>query len=252
MPLTIADYSEFQGVVRPDGQQVVIVRAHNGWRPDNDFVANRAAAHAAGCAAVGLYQYLVAGRDAAQQAAELCDLIGTLAPNEWLICDLEEGQGDEQPRWQAWDLVVVARFGRPGWLYSGEAFAAAHDLHPDWDAAYQPGEPPQPHKLWQDTDAYPWPWGRSDASVYDGSLAQFLVDTGITTTPATSAGLNPPEVPEVLLIRDPQSGACYLTNGVAKTYIGDPADLAALTAKMGDPVELTAGFIASLQGAGPV
>ena len=251
MTLTIADYSEFQGVVRPNGQQVVIIRAHNGWRPDIDFVANRAAAHAAGCAAVGLYQYLLAGLDVGAQANELCDLVGTLAPNEWLICDLEEGQGDEQSRWQAWEDIVAGRFDRrPGWLYSGEAFAAAHNLHPDWEAAYGSVEPPQPHKLWQDTDVYPWPWGRADASVFDGNLAEFLVAAGITTTPPVPAGPNPPEV-EVLLVRDPVSGACYLTNGVNKTYIGTPADLSALQGRLGQPVELSAGLIEALAGAGP-
>lgn len=180
MSFELADFSEFQGVVHPNGQQAVILRAHNGWRADYDFAANRAAAHAAGCQAVGLYQYLPASVDAAAAAKALLTLIGTLEANEWLICDLEEGNGDEQPRWQAWDGVVIAATKRAPWLYSGAAFAQAHNLHPDWVAAYQNNEPLAPHKMWQNTDTYPWPWGKSDGSVFDGTLPEFLAATGIT------------------------------------------------------------------------
>lgn len=178
--LVIADYSQWQGVVHPPAGQVVIIRAHSGYGPDPDFAANRAAAHAAGCPVVGIYQYLAADRDPALQATELLQLIGRLADDEWLICDLEVGAGDQQPRWQAWFKVVVTATARRPWLYSGLAFAEAHDLDPDWVAAYGPVEPSIPHKLWQDSDTYPWPWGRSDASVFHGNLAQFLQAAGIT------------------------------------------------------------------------
>lgn len=172
--LVIADYSQWQGVVHPSSSQVVIIRAHNGYQPDPDFAANRAAAHAAGCPAVGLYQYLPANVDANTAAGELLSEVLPLAPNEWLICDLEEGQGDQQPRWQAWLAHARLATGRNAWLYSGLAFAEAHDLDPDWVAAYGPAEPTIPHKLWQYTDRYPWPWGPSDASVFHGALPQFL------------------------------------------------------------------------------
>lgn len=177
--LTIADYSEYQGEVHPPANQVVIIRAHNGYRADDYFLKNRADAHAAGCPAVGIYQYGVTDRDPAAQAVDLLRTIGRLAPNEWLICDLEEGAGDEQPRWIAWRNTILAATNRQPWLYSGLAFAAAHDLQPDWLAAYQPNEPTVPHRLWQSTDAYPWPWGKGDASVFDGTLPQFLASVGI-------------------------------------------------------------------------
>ena len=177
--ITIADYSEFQGDIHPPANQIVIIRADNGWRADNDFTVNRANAHAAGCPAVGLYQYLPATVDPAGAAQELLQLVGQLAANEWLICDLEEGAGDQQPRWIAWRNTVLAGTNRGPWLYSGLAFAAAHDLHPDWLAAYQPSEPSTPHKLWQNTDAHPWPWGKADGSVFDGTLPQFLAAIGI-------------------------------------------------------------------------
>lgn len=204
MPLVIADYSEWQGVVHPPAGQVVIIRAHNGLRADRDFAHNRALAHDAGCPAIGLYQYLVAGQDAAYQARLLILAIGSLAPNEWLICDIEEGQGDEQPRWQAWEQVVLSSTGRPGWLYSGLSFVAAHDLQaPDWVAAYGQGEPTVPHKLWQYTDRYPWPWGPGDASVYDGTLPQFLAQLGMPVDPADVVSAQPKPAPPVPAKEDP-------------------------------------------------
>lgn len=180
MSVVIADYSEFQGVVHPNNQQVVIIRAHNGWRADNDWAANRQAAHDAGCKAVGIYQYLPQSVDAATASNELCALVGTLASNEWLICDLEEGSGNEQPRWQAWDTAAKGHFNRLNWLYSGAAFSTAHDLHPDWVAAYQWSEPTGNFKLWQNTDNYPWPWSKGDASIFNGTIGQFLAEAGVT------------------------------------------------------------------------
>lgn len=177
--LVIADFSQWQGVVHPPAGQVVIIRAHNGYVADPDFVANRAAAHAAGCPAVGLYQYLPANLDAGSAAAFLVSTTRPLGINEWLICDLEEGQGDQQPRWQAWHDETASATGRRPWLYSGLAFAHAHDLDPDWVAAYGQTEPTMPHKLWQDTDRYPWPWGASDASIFHGTLPEFLAAAGI-------------------------------------------------------------------------
>lgn len=181
--LVIADYSQWQGVVKPPPGQIVIIRAHNGYVPDPDFAANRANAHAAGAPAVGLYQYLAADPAAGSvtaQAAELLQLVGQLAANEWLICDLETGQGNEFVLWWAWRGCVLLATKRVPWLYSGLAFAQVHDLDPDWVAAYGQAEPTIPHKLWQDTDTYPWPWGPSDASVFHGTLPEFLAAAGIT------------------------------------------------------------------------
>jgi GH25 family lysozyme M1 (1,4-beta-N-acetylmuramidase) len=81
--LTIPDVSEFQGnidwakLVR-GGYPAAVIRAHNGNRADHKFAANRTGAHAAGIQALGMYQYVVAGQDAATQAGELCDLVGAL------------------------------------------------------------------------------------------------------------------------------------------------------------------------------
>lgn len=215
--LIIADYSEFQSEVHPPADQIVIIRAHNGWRPDNYFLQNRADAHQAGCPAVGIYQYLPANVDPAAAASQLLQLIGKLAPDEWLICDLEEGAGNQQSRWQRWRAPILQATSRTPWLYSGLAFSAAHNLQPDWVAAYQPNEPGVPHKLWQDTDVYPWPWGKGDASVFDGNLPEFLASVGITVpepiTPAPPTPSQEDDMPDRLYaIQSQPSGKWHIFN----------------------------------------
>jgi hypothetical protein len=222
--ITIADYSEFQGEVHPSGNQVVIVRAHNGWRADAYFARNRADAQTAGCPAVGIYQYLAAGRDPAAQAVDLLRTIGRLSSNEWLICDLEEGAGDQQARWQQWRQTVMTATNRPPWLYSGQAFAAAHDLDPDWLANYRGSEPAAPaHRLWQNSDTYPWPWGKGDASVFDGSLPEFLAAAGIDLPPVTPAPKEP-DMPASHVLRDPTTGGLWVAmpDGGIANYDGAP------------------------------
>jgi hypothetical protein len=174
--LIVPDISEYQGTPSLAGLPAVIIRAHNGYRPDNSFAANRAAAHAAGCQAVGLYQYLLAGADPVAQAQLLLATVGPLQPGEWLICDLEESLeagDDQQPRWQAWQQTV-APHTPTAWLYTYLSFAQAHNLTPDWVADYSTTEPSSPHLLWQNTDAYQWPWGRSDASIFHGDISQLV------------------------------------------------------------------------------
>lgn len=221
--MIIADYSQWQGVVTPAAGSVVIIRAHSGYGPDPDFAANRAAAHRVGCPAVGIYQYLAADRDPAVQASELLQLIGHLAGDEWLICDLEAGGGDQQPRWATWRLsVTTGTAGRQPWLYSGLSFADAHDLDPQWVAAYGPNEPTIAHRLWQNTDTYPWPWGASDASVFHGTLPEFLAAAGIVSAetaasiqPARPAASPPPikEDPAMVLANDGHAQYVVTTAG---------------------------------------
>lgn len=240
--LVIADYSQWQGVVHPPPGQIVIIRAHNGYAPDPDFAANRVAAHAAGCPAVGLYQYLVADRDAGVQAAELLQLIVKLLLNEWLICDLETGSGSE---WTIWRAVIVRGAGGDPWLYSYLAFAQAQDLDPDWLAAYSPNEPTIPHKLWQDTDAYPWPWGKSDASVFHGSLPEFLAAAGITL-PGPVVPAQPQEddlTPAAVVIETTDTNTQFLhefttgkTSHIVSTQFGSGLTAAAGPAGCGLPV----------------
>jgi len=186
--LIIPDVSEFQGTVDwrrlvAGGYPAAIVRAHNGARADAQWPRNRDQAHAAGIQALGLYQYVVADRDAAVQAGEFCDLVGSLRPGEWPVCDLEVGAGDQAARARAWYTTVAARLqhAEAVELYSGLAFYEAHGLaaagYPRvWLAAYGPIEPGLPHELWQYTDARTVPGiGLCDASVFHGTLADLLI-----------------------------------------------------------------------------
>lgn len=199
--LVIADTSEFQSRINwqayvAGGFLAAIIRAHNGYRADYQFVANRSGAHAAAIRALGMYQYVVAGRDAAAQANELCDLVGELQPGEWLICDLEEGSGDQEARGHAWLSTVVNRLHDAGTaeeLYSGGYFLLAHNLSAAgfrriWVASYGTAEPGIPHEEWQFTDAHSFPGisGATDASIFHGTIGQLLarIGTSSTTTPA--------------------------------------------------------------------
>lgn len=224
--LNIPDYSEFQGHVVPTGFEVVIVRAHNGWRADYDFIANRASAHQCGVRALGLYQYLPASVDPATAARELISTIGQLAENEWLILDLEEGSGNQATRAAAWKQEIVALTGRQPWLYSGSYFAQTHNLEPEWVAAYQSNEPTGSHPLWQNTDVYPWPWGKGDGSIYHGTLADFLAATGIGVSAPSQPTTNPiqeEEYMKVVTATNPATGkaAEYLIRSQDVLHVPD-------------------------------
>jgi GH25 family lysozyme M1 (1,4-beta-N-acetylmuramidase) len=195
--LVIPDLSEFQGTVDwhalvSGGYPAAIIRAHNGSRADYQWSANRAGAHAAGVRALGIYQYLQAGHDAGAQANALCDLIGSLRPGEWAICDLEEGGGDQSARAHAWYTTVAGRLHNASSeeLYSGDYFFGAHHLSAAgfsriWVAAYSSTEPSTVHELWQFTDArhFPGVSGSNDASVFHGSVEQLLTHVSTPTPP---------------------------------------------------------------------
>lgn len=245
--LIIPDVSEFQGTVDwprlvAAGYPAVIVRAHNGTRADEQWSRNRAQAHAAGVRALGLYQYLVADRDAAVQAEEFCDLVGQLLPGEWPICDLEVGDGDQAARARAWYTTVAARLqnARAEELYSGLAFYQAHGLAAAgytrvWLAAYGPTEPTLPHELWQFTDARTVPGitNPCDASVFHGTVADLLTHI----TPEADMPLTTADVTLLLGTRIPEA---KLASGYVPTIAdclngAKTADtqLTALTAQVG-------------------
>jgi lysozyme len=187
--LTIPDVSEFQGVIDwkklvGGGYPAAIIRAHNGNRADSYFAANRSKAHANGIKALAMYQYVVANRDTAAQANELCDLVGALKSGEWLVCDLEAGTGDQSGRAHTWLKTVMSRLHDDGTaeeLYSGESFYGSHNLSSAgfkriWIAAYRSTEPTVHHELWQFTDAKTFPGiaHACDASIFHGTVADLL------------------------------------------------------------------------------
>lgn len=225
--LVIPDLSEFQGTVDwhtlvSSAYPAAIIRAHNGSRADHQWAANRAGAHANGIKALGIYQYLQASHDAAAQAVALCDLIGTLKPGEWAICDLEEGTGDQSARAHAWYSTVAGRLHNASSeeLYSGDYFYGAHHLSAAgfsriWLAAYSSSEPSAVHELWQFTDArhFPGVSGSNDASIFHGTVAQLLEHVNPA---APKPKPTPAPAPPVITQEDPM----YLVTVNEKDYPG--------------------------------
>jgi hypothetical protein len=180
----LADISEYEPSVSDAAylawSKAIVIRAAYGDQHDDTAWysgARRDALHAGGVRFLGIYQYLVAGQDAAAQAHELVRLVGRLRPGEKLFADLEEGDGDQYPRYRQWLAVIAAAYGMAHgaapWLYSGLYFSAMHNLKPEWLAAYQGDEPAPPHLLWQFSPAYPVPGvGLADCSVFHGSIGQ--------------------------------------------------------------------------------
>lgn len=163
--------------------------------------ARRSAFWDAGARVVMMYQYIVAAQDPAVQAHAFADLVGDLAPGEWLIGDLEEGAGSQAARRSAWQGVIAARYpwmaktpaGHP-WMYSGLFFAGQAGIAPvDWLADYTPVEPGSPHTLWQFTDSARIPGvGVADCSLYHGTVedlrALFTPAAKPTPKPQPAAG----------------------------------------------------------------
>ena len=188
MPDThLGDVSEFQeeldaAVYIAGGHSCLIVRAHNGHRPDHQWPGRRDYLRRYPFTALGYYQYVVASRPAGDQAREFVACVGSLRPNEFAVCDLEEGSGDQSARADAWFRVVDAWAGFPASLYSGESFfqtqlggARRWRGRPRWMAAYRSTEPTAPHELWQNTNQARFLGipGVIDGNVFHGTDHQF-------------------------------------------------------------------------------
>jgi hypothetical protein len=199
----LADISEFQANLNDaaylNWSKALVIRAAYGMYHDDQAWyggARRAAFWAGGGQWLGIYQYLVAGQDAAAQARELIRLVGTLHDGETLICDLEEGGGSQQGRWLAWRGEILAAYPqyktRPRTgpeLYSGLYFGNAAGLSPSWLADYTSAEPGQPHWMWQFSSSWNVPGvGACDCSLFHGTAA------GLRAT-ATAGGKPPPSPP---------------------------------------------------------
>lgn len=198
MTLLLPDLSEFQasadlaGIKRLNGGAVILRAAYGTGHPDAAFTRHRVAAGSLGFAFTGIYQYLVAGQDAAAQARAFVRTVGHLGPHEVAILDLEEGTGNQAGRAAQWAAIVDGTLGGMSWLYSGLDFARSHGLAPvfasarhTWVAAYGNTEPSLGHTLWQCTDGKTganitgWPGaGRCDTNLYHGTLARLSALTG--------------------------------------------------------------------------
>ena len=196
----LADVSEFQ----PDlvdarylaWSKAIVIRAMYGDQHDDGAWyggQRRALLHQGGARFVGLYQYLVAGQDAAAQARAFVSLVGKLQPGELPICDLEEGSGNQWARWQTWKTIVADGLGITPWLYSGLYFASAHGLLPEWVAAYGQAEPAVPHLMWQFTAGFNVPGiGTCDCSVFHGTIDQLAAHAYGGKPPPPPPPVQPP------------------------------------------------------------
>lgn len=208
----LADISEFQGVVdwptygRNYG--AVIVRAHNGHRPDKNWATNRDGARA-NVTVRGWYAYLAKDITAETQAAGFCNAVGQLRGGEFCVVDVEEGT-NQTARAKAWMAFVDSRLGTRSWLYTGEAFAMAQlgalvtfaDRNL-WIANYS-RTPALRHTLWQHTDAEQHAGIRApcDCSIYNGTVSDLAALVGGAVSP------------EVAMARFPNAvDACWAPNG---------------------------------------
>jgi hypothetical protein len=184
----LADISEHQpnidgAAYLSGGFSCLIVRAHNGSRKDHIWPVRRDYLRGFKFVALGWYQYVVAGRDAAQQAREFCEAVGPLRENEFAVCDCEEGPGSQVARVQAWCDVVDKRYGLPSVLYASESWfrdrlggVGRWSGRPRWIAAYRSVEPTDRHELWQNTDkaSFPGLAGAVDGNIFHGTAQEFL------------------------------------------------------------------------------
>jgi GH25 family lysozyme M1 (1,4-beta-N-acetylmuramidase) len=205
--ITLADISEFQTSIDADayiagGHRALICRVHNGYRADHMMPARGVYLRGKPFEALGWYQYLASGRDAATQAREFCATVGALRQNEFAVLDLEEGPGDQIPRAEAWFAVVDQWAGFQASLYSGASFLrtqlggpARWGQRPLWIASYPGSYQPVPAlepagaDWWQYTDRARFPGlaGGVDGSIYHGTATQFLQ--------VVRLGAAPPEPP---------------------------------------------------------
>jgi GH25 family lysozyme M1 (1,4-beta-N-acetylmuramidase) len=192
--ITFCDISEYQDYFDADaylggGSRVIIVRAHNGRRSDNEWPMRRDYVRTKPFAAVGYYQYVVADRGIVEQAMKFTATVGQLKPNEFPICDIEEGVGDQTERANAWFSVVDAWAGFPSTLYAGKSFirdqlggVSRWRKRPLWIAAYlssyqhDMASYPAGADWWQYSDRAHFPGlvGPVDASVFPDDVVHFL------------------------------------------------------------------------------
>jgi GH25 family lysozyme M1 (1,4-beta-N-acetylmuramidase) len=209
--LHLADVSEHQGSVDwrayAAHTPAAIARAHNGFRPDHAFPAFLTAMRAH-LAVRGFYGYVIAGRDPVEQAHEFAAAVGRLQPEEFAVCDLEEGDGDQSRRAEAWCRVVDELCGGTTWVYSGEAFWRGHlagvdRLRPRWVAKYSTRAPALGHVLWQHADNELHPGiGRCDCSIFDGTIDQLRQLVAGTTSPTWSLTVDLNETKLRAIIRE--------------------------------------------------
>lgn len=210
--IRMADISEWQGDVDAGaylhaGYECIIARTHSGNRPDKTMPARRDYLRGYDFTGIGWYQYLVASRDAGDQARDFIATVGTLKGNEWPILDVEEGSGDQTARAEAWFKVIDPWAGFPAQLYASDSFltdqlsGSGHwGNRPIWVAAYpysyspEPSaEPSQKHCLWQYSDRASFP---GLGSTIDASIAHYAADDFVAVCRSGKGGTAPTPAPD--------------------------------------------------------
>src|SRR5690348_17634131 len=118
MTIILPDVSEFQagsstpdwaGIKSKNGGAGIIRVGYGDSHLDRMFVGNYTAMKKNGYKFIGLYHYLRAGQDPQAQARAFCTWVGpksAVAPGTVFILDLEEGDGNQAGRAQAWHSFV--------------------------------------------------------------------------------------------------------------------------------------------------
>lgn len=225
----LADGDQYKNSREPDGTNhpVIIMRAtYSITHIDLAYARSMKRAREAGLH-VGHYAYMVANVDAAAQGHFFAHVVAATRGfnvGDSIWCDDEEGSGNQSPRVQAFlkaahDALQSVPKEAEG-AYSGAAFWQAHlgSLPTGvnrWVAAYGQSDPHLPSEdLWQFTDNQNVPGvaGPCDASIYKGTLSQFLSMIGAT-----------PSKPKTRLLEDnmqslaPASRLAYPFDDEAKT-----------------------------------
>lgn len=224
--MLIADTNEFHPLTNgpayaaghaPDGSPfaVVIMRAtYSNTHEDSAYAGSIAQARAAGLM-VGHYGYMTAGVDAGAQGSFFGRVVaahGGLRAGDSIWCDDEEGTGSQEPRAAAFLQAAHAVLNDSPMdegVYSGSAFYAAHlGVRPVlngiqshlWIASYGGSEPNQGENLWQFSDtstAFPGVAGPCDASIFNGTAADYRAQFTPASAPAAAAVAPPPPIPPV-------------------------------------------------------
>ena len=209
-PIHGIDVSSWQGqvdwaTVGRTGRAFAFAKATEGQTfVDSTFAANRLGMAAAGLALRGFYHFARPDRNsAAAEATHFLRTVGSLAPGEVAVLDLEVAPGPGVGDWAAeWLARVAQATGRTPILYSYQSYlysipTARLTGYPLWVAAWGaddgsiPATPPR-------TDRWSrWTWwqytsnatvagvsGRVDDSIFVGS-AQELAAFGSAVPPAT-------------------------------------------------------------------
>lgn len=269
MSIAGADLSHYQTVVSWNAyaaaRPFVFLKASEGTaHVDDRFATFRKGAHAAGLAMVGMYHFAHPGLDsAAAEAAHFLATVGPLAGNEKLVLDIEKNEKNlSKAALGAWaaeflDHLKAGTGIQPG-VYSYGPFFDTMDLTPVrprawlWIAGYSTKPPAS--RGW---DRYTF-WQHTDKANVAGIQAPcdesvFWSDNLADLAAFAGQGVEQ-DMPPCVAVTYNGSPAVWMTNGVAKTPFGTPAELAAAKAAglVGETQTLPQSLLDRIPDAGSV